>query len=75
MINNCKLCNKAPKINVVVSCENAICPEFDVEYFVWDWQVQNDTELMEVNRIIKLNTSNRVKLYEEIKRVNNELTL
>jgi hypothetical protein len=38
MINNCTCCNKTPKLRTLVSCDNNKCPEFDVEYFVWDWQ-------------------------------------
>ena len=38
MINNCKCCNKSPKVKVTVSCQNNKCMEFEVEHYVWDWQ-------------------------------------
>jgi len=44
MINNCPCCNKYPKVNVTVSCENKKCLEFDVEYYVWTWQAKTKPE-------------------------------
>jgi len=38
MINNCKHCNRPPKQNGTISCENKECDKFEVEHFVWDWQ-------------------------------------
>lgn len=38
MIKNCPCCNKYPRVRTLVSCANEECQEFDVEYFVWDWQ-------------------------------------
>lgn len=38
MINNCPHCNKTPKVNVDVSCQNIKCLNYDEKYFVWEWQ-------------------------------------
>jgi hypothetical protein len=38
MINNCQCCGKFPKELGMISCENDLCLEFGVEYFVYDWQ-------------------------------------
>ena len=38
MINNCPNCNKTPKVNVDVSCQNVKCLEFGVSHYVYDWQ-------------------------------------
>ncbi len=42
MINNCPCCNKPPKVNGFVSCENKSCSEFAIEYLVHEWQKLDD---------------------------------
>ena len=38
MINNCPRCNKTPRVNVDVSCQNVKCQEFGISHYVYDWQ-------------------------------------
>ncbi len=37
-INKCPSCNKQPKVDGYVKCDNDKCLEFGVEYLVFEWQ-------------------------------------
>jgi len=38
MINLCNSCNSTPIEAGMISCQNIECLEFDVKYFIWEWQ-------------------------------------
>ena len=61
-INNCAYCNKYPKVLELISCENKLCEDFGVEYFVYDWQViEPANQVVETSRPVTAGDIERIR--------------
>jgi len=49
MVNNCPCCNRLPRQEGLISCQNVKCLEFGEKYFVWEWQNRKKETIDNVN--------------------------
>ena len=58
MINTCNCSDSTPIEAGMVSCQNIKCLEFDIKYFIWEWQKlsSDDNEETRLRKMIDTNT-------------------